>query len=119
MQAETKRFFSPYATWTRIPGSSSSSVSGDGDGDGDAITTCSEELMNSVGAAVDEYVSAYSSLLNPADLGSASSNAGPGAGADGTMKQDVEEEIINEDFLGEYLAYRTTKDPAKRLLTGE
>lgn len=115
MQAETKRFFSPYATWTRIPGASSSSVSGDGDGD--AITTSSEDLMNSVGAAVDEYVSAYSNLLIPADLGSASSNAGPGV--DGAMKEDVVEEIINEDFLGEYLAYRTTKDPAKKLLTGE
>ena len=118
MQAETKRFFSPYATWTRIPGASSSSVSGDGDA---TSSSSSEDLMKSVGAAVDEYVSAYSNLLNPMDPGPASSTTGPAASAcfDSAMKKDVVEEIINEDFLGEYLAYRTTKDPAKRLLTGK
>lgn len=119
MQAETKRFFSPYATWTRIPGASSSSVSGDGDAT--SSSSSSEDLMKSVGAAVDEYVSTYSNLLNPMGPGSASSTTGPGAsaGVNGAMKKDVVEEIINEDFLGEYLAYRTAKDPAKRLLTGE
>ena len=119
MQEETTRFFSPYATWTRIPGVIGSSVIGDGD-----ATTSSECLMDSVGAAVDEYVRAYSNLIDSADLGSEGTNSDAGADTNAGAGTDVAttkgvRKFINEDYLEEYLAYRTIKDPAKRLLTGK
>jgi hypothetical protein len=99
IQAETKRFFSPYAIWTRIPpdsqgdsGSSSSSSSSSGGAD----------LMRTVGEGVDEYVRAYSDLLLEHSTTSSKQSGG-----------------ISEDFLAEYLSYRIEKDPAKRLLVGE
>lgn len=95
MKDDTKRFFSPYATWTRIPGASDSSEG-------------NEVSMDSVGDAVDEYVRAYSKLIDSAAPGSESTHAS-GGDAEG---------YINEEYLEFYLSYRTLKDPARRLLTG-
>lgn len=95
MKDDTKRFFSPYATWTRIPGASDASEG-------------NEVSMDSVGDAVDEYVRAYSNLIDSAAPGSEGTHAG-GSDAEG---------YINEDYLEFYLSYRTLKDPARRLLTG-
>ena len=112
MKEETKRFFSPFATWTRIPGTSGiPGTNGDA-----AAATSSAHLMNSVGSAVDEYVRAYSNLLDTAELDSESTNTDAITGI--AVRRNVGE-IINEDYLEEYLAYRTLKDPAKKLLTGE
>jgi hypothetical protein len=99
IQAETKRFFSPYAIWTRIPpdsqGDSSSSSSSSSSSGG-------ADLMRIVGEGVDEYVRAYSDLLLEHSTTSSKQSGG-----------------ISEDFLAEYLSYRIEKDPAKRLLVGE
>jgi Ferredoxin-dependent bilin reductase len=98
MKDDTKRFFSPYATWTRIPGASDSSEG-------------NEVSMDSVGDAVDEYVRVYSKLIDSAAPGSEGAHAIAGAGGDA-------EGYINEEYLEFYLSYRTLKDPARRLLTG-
>lgn len=100
MQDETKRFFSPYAIWTRIPpdnqndSSTSSTSSSSSSGGGD--------LMSTVGECVEEYVRAYSDLLLQHSTTSSKQSSG-----------------ISEDFLAEYLTYRIEKDPAKRLLVGK
>ena len=109
MQEETQKYFSPYATWTRLSGSectSSGAVNdnsgGDGDGDGRV------DLMSVVGEAVDEYVTAYSKLLttHTSTLESGSSSSSHST-------------AISEEYLTDYLSYRTAKDPAKRLLAGK
>ena len=101
MKDDTKRFFSPYATWTRIPGASDASES-------------NEVSMDSVGDAVDEYVRAYTNLIDSAAAGSEGDHADPSAAVGGGDAEGY----INEEYLEFYLSYRTLKDPARRLLTG-
>ena len=66
--------------------------------------------MSVVGEAVDEYVTAYSKLLSTHTHSSTSTESGSSSSPHTT---------ISEEFLADYLSYRTAKDPAKRLLVGE
>lgn len=124
---EAQKYFSPFATWTRIPGSSSSSsgnmsnisssnsstksvdISNSGDSDSSSVVSDPIQLMDIVGEALTSYVQEYAILLSKQkNLKKIESSA-----------ETHKDFIIEESFLSEYLAYRTSKDPAKRLLVGE
>ena len=109
--------------------SSSASVSVVG-GEGE-VEKGGDNLMSVVGDAVDAYVRTYTSLLSSTvmsghsessthsasniagESGSRSSSSGSVSGESGSGSGS-----IDEDFLRQYLTYRTVKDPAKRLLVG-
>ena len=135
MQEETQKFFSPYAVWTRLPApaptpvstesDSGSSASGSGSsssssasvsvvgGEGE-VEKGGDNLMSVVGDAVDAYVRTYTSLLSSTVVSESSSHSsGSVSGESGSGSGS-----IDEDFLRQYLTYRTVKDPAKRLLVG-
>jgi len=104
---EAKRYFSPLAIWTRIPGSSSVSSSNSSvDGSSSSAVSDPIQLMSVVGDALDSYVQEYAILLSEQKTIELSS------------KSNNNNHKIDETFLNEYLAYRTSKDPAKRLLVG-
>jgi phycoerythrobilin:ferredoxin oxidoreductase len=110
---EAKRYFSPLSIWTRIPGSSSSSSSSsssDSSVDSGSVSNDPIQLMSIVGDALDSYVQEYATLLSKQnkriELLELFSDT------------NIVDYKIDELFLSEYLAYRTSKDPAKRLLVG-
>ena len=135
MQEETQKFFSPYAVWTRLPApapapvSTESSSSGSASAGGSSSSSSAsgsvsvvggeggDNLMNVVGDAVDAYVRTYTSLLSSTVISghseSSSHSASNSASGSGSGSGS-----IDEDFLRQYLTYRTVKDPAKRLLVG-
>lgn len=103
---EAKRYFSPLSIWTRIPGSSNSN----NNVDTGSVSSDPIQSMSIVGDALDAYVQEYATLLSKQnkriELLELFSDT------------NIADYKIDESFLSEYLAYRTSKDPAKRLLVG-
>jgi phycoerythrobilin:ferredoxin oxidoreductase len=103
---DAKRYFSPYALWTRIPPSKDPSMQ-----------VTSTPLMVSVGQALDDYVGCYAELIKEEELDRRTRTGSKvGSSDDDSDQSRLQANAQKEQFLTEYLDYRIEKDPAKRLL---
>ena len=102
---DAKRYFSPYALWTRIPPSKDPSRK-----------VTSTPLMVSVGQALDDYVGCYAELMREELDNLTHTTSRVGSVDDDSDQLRLQDSAQKEQFLMEYLDYRIEKDPAKRLL---